>query len=183
MTVHSCAQHGPVGQLFPNRHSESPMCFVTELLPSLDTDDITDAAVAHVSYQTQHMNDAFVTGLSCGHKYDDMRHVTTRYEYKIILILFVFLGALRYRTVSCPVLSVCNVGVLWPNGWKDQDATWYQGRPRPRPYCVRWRPSTPPHGKANRTLPTHTHIHIFGPCLLWPNGRPSQELLSSCLQF
>ena len=23
----------------------------------------------------------------------------------------------------CPVLSVCNVGVLWPNGWMDQDET------------------------------------------------------------
>ena len=29
--------------------------------------------------------------------------------------------ALCYRTV---VLSVSNVGVLWPNGWMDQDATW-----------------------------------------------------------
>ena len=29
------------------------------------------------------------------------------------------------------VLSVCDVGVLWPNGWTDQDATWYGGRPRP----------------------------------------------------
>ena len=28
---------------------------------------------------------------------------------------------------GCPVLScpVCNVGVLWPNGWKDQDETWH----------------------------------------------------------
>ena len=26
--------------------------------------------------------------------------------------------------------------LLWPNGWMDQDATWYEGRPRPRPYCV-----------------------------------------------
>ena len=26
----------------------------------------------------------------------------------------------------CPV-CVCNVGVLWPNGWMDQDATWYEG--------------------------------------------------------
>jgi len=25
--------------------------------------------------------------------------------------------------LSC--LSVCNVDVLWPNGWVDQDATWY----------------------------------------------------------
>jgi len=41
-------------------------------------------------------------------------------------------------------------------------------RPRPRRHCVRWGPSplrgTPP---------------IFGPCLLWPNGRSSQLLLSS----
>jgi len=24
---------------------------------------------------------------------------------------------------------------------------------------------------------------IFGPCLLWPNGRPSQLLLSTCYGF
>jgi len=24
---------------------------------------------------------------------------------------------------------------------------------------------------------------LFGPCLLWPNGRPSQQLLSSCKAF
>jgi len=28
----------------------------------------------------------------------------------------------------------------------DQDATWYAGRPRPRPHCVRWGPSSPPKG-------------------------------------
>ena len=30
--------------------------------------------------------------------------------------------ALCYRTVACPVLSVlsvCDVGTLWPNGWMD----------------------------------------------------------------
>jgi len=37
-------------------------------------------------------------------------------------------------------LSVCDVGVLWPNGWMDQDATWYGGRQ----HCVRWGPSSPP---------------------------------------
>ena len=31
----------------------------------------------------------------------------------------------------------------WPNGWMDQDATWYGGRPRPKPRCVRWGPSSP----------------------------------------
>jgi len=30
----------------------------------------------------------------------------------------------------CLVCSLCIVfvGVLWPNGWMDQDATWYGGR-------------------------------------------------------
>jgi len=28
--------------------------------------------------------------------------------------------------------------LLWPNGWIDQDVTWYVGGPRPRPHCVRW---------------------------------------------
>ena len=66
--------------------------------------------------------------------------------------------------LSCPV---CKVGVLWPNGWTDQDETWhagrppifgpcplwpngcmdqgatcYRGRPRPWPYCARWGPSS-----------------------------------------
>jgi len=26
--------------------------------------------------------------------------------------------------------------MLWPNGCMDQGATWYWGRPRPRPHCV-----------------------------------------------
>jgi len=32
--------------------------------------------------------------------------------------------------LSC--LSVYNIGVLWPNGWMDPDATWYRGRPQPQ---------------------------------------------------
>ena len=42
--------------------------------------------------------------------------------------------------LSCPV---CNVGVLWPNGWIDQDETWHAGRPRPWPHYVRWGSSPP----------------------------------------
>ena len=34
--------------------------------------------------------------------------------------------------------------LLWSNGWTDQDATWYGGRPRPRQLCVRWGPISPP---------------------------------------
>jgi len=26
--------------------------------------------------------------------------------------------------------------LLWPNGWMDEDATWYGSRPQPRPHCV-----------------------------------------------
>jgi len=33
--------------------------------------------------------------------------------------------------------------VLWRNGWMDQDAAWYRGRPRPRPHFVRWRLRSP----------------------------------------
>jgi len=34
--------------------------------------------------------------------------------------------------LSCPVcLSVCDVGVLWPNGWMDQHETCHAGRPPP----------------------------------------------------
>jgi len=48
-------------------------------------------------------------------------------------------------SVRClSVLSVCNLGVLWPNSWTDQDETWHAGRPRPWPHCVRWGPSPPP---------------------------------------
>ena len=45
----------------------------------------------------------------------------------------------HYR--SC--LYVCNVGVLWPDGWMDQDETWHAGRPRPLPHFVRWGPISP----------------------------------------
>jgi len=44
----------------------------------------------------------------------------------------------------CPVCSVCDVGVLWPNTWTDQDETCHAGRPRPWPHCVGWDPAPPP---------------------------------------
>jgi len=46
-------------------------------------------------------------------------------------------------------------------------ATWYRGRPRPRPHCATWGP-TSRHRK--RAQPP-----IFGPCLLWPNGWMDQD--------
>jgi len=40
-----------------------------------------------------------------------------------------------------PLFGPC---LLWPNGWMDQDATWYGGRPPPRRHCVTWGPSSLP---------------------------------------
>jgi len=62
--------------------------------------------------------------------------------------------------------------LLCPNGWMDQDDTWYEDRRRPRPHCVTWGLSSP--SQKGHSPP------IFGSCLLWPNGRPSQLLLSTC---
>jgi len=61
-----------------------------------------------------------------------------------------------------------------------QDAIWYGGRPRPRPDCVRQGPSSaaPPPQKGAQHCDSSPAL--FGPCLLWPNGRPSPQLLSSC---
>ena len=56
---------------------------------------------------------------------------------------------------------------LWyPNGYMDQDATWYGGRPRPRPHCVRCRPSSTPKWHSSPK---------FGPCLLWPKRWMDQD--------
>jgi len=45
--------------------------------------------------------------------------------------------------------------LLWPNGWIDQDATWYGGRPRPRPHSVTWEPKN----RGGAASP------LFGPCI------------------
>jgi len=57
------------------------------------------------------------------------------------------------------VLSVCDVGVLWPNGWADQDETWHAGRPRPWPHCVRWEPSSPPPKGHSHSPQFSTHVY------------------------
>jgi len=110
--------------------------------------------------------------------------------------------------MSCPVfsvLSVCDVGALWPNGWTDQDRTWHAERPRPRPHCLRWGPITP--SLKGHILQFLAHIcygqmtgwikmplgmkvglgpgdfvldgdpppTIFVSCLLWPNGWMDQD--------
>ena len=64
--------------------------------------------------------------------------------------------------VRCPsclsvCLSVCDLGVLWPNAWTDQDETWHGGRPRSWPHCVRGNiPPLPQRG----TAPCQFSVHI-----------------------
>ena len=74
---------------------------------------------------------------------------------------FVKLCALCYRTVvlsvCLSVLSVSDVGVLWPNGWTDQDETWHTGRPRPWPHCVTCGPCSSPSPKG---LSPQFSVHI-----------------------
>jgi len=64
----------------------------------------------------------------------------------------------------CPVclsvcLSVCDVGVLWPNGWVYQVATSYGSGPRPRPHCIRWGPSSPRPKKEGHS-PNHRPMSV-----------------------
>jgi len=63
------------------------------------------------------------------------------------IYIYICFWATVCKTV-CPMqsdrcLSVCDVGVLWPNGWMNQDKTWHGGRPRPQPQCFRCGPSSP----------------------------------------
>jgi len=71
---------------------------------------------------------------------------------------------MRCRLSVCLSSVVCNTRVLWSDGFMDQDATWYGGRPWPKWHCIRWGPnSTHPKRHSNRP-------HFFGAYLLWPNG-------------
>ena len=58
--------------------------------------------------------------------------------------------------LSCPV---CDVGVLWPNGWMHQDETWHAGRPWPWPHYVRWGVGTQlPSPKRGRSPQFSAHV-------------------------
>ena len=74
-------------------------------------------------------------------------------------------------------LSVCNVGVLCQTvGWIRMPLGTEIGLD---PGHVSDEDPAPlPHGKGHSSPPP-----LFGPCLLWPNGRPSQLLLSSYFLF
>jgi len=81
---------------------------------------------------------------------------------------FVKRFALSYRSVVLSVCTVCDIGVLWPNGWMDQDETWHAGRPRPWPRCVRWGPTFPPLKGHSPQFSAHTCCGQMAGCIKMP---------------
>jgi len=84
---------------------------------------------------------------------------------------FVKRFALCYQTIVCPA---CDVGVLPPNGWTEQDETWHAGSPGLRPHCVRWGPSSPQKGHSSpsfRPISVVAKLLDGSGCLL-VGGRP-----------
>jgi len=80
-------------------------------------------------------------------------------------------------SLSCSVLSCLSVtlaDVLWPNGWMDQIIKMPLGTEvgLGSGHTVRWT-QLPHRPHANG----HSSHPLFGPCLLWPNGHLSQQLL------
>jgi len=53
-------------------------------------------------------------------------------------------------TVCVSCLSICDVGVLWPNGWMDQDETWHGSRHSP---------SNPSPKNGGTAPPILAHVH------------------------
>jgi len=70
-----------------------------------------------------------------------------------------------------PVFGPC---LLWPNGWMDEDATWYGSRPWPGHIVLDGDPAPRERGTAAPPL-FSTHVYCG-------HGRPVQLLLSSCCQ-
>jgi len=81
--------------------------------------------------------------------------------------------ALCYGTVVLSLCSICNVGVLWPTSWMDQDATGTEIGLGTSDIVLDEDPASPT--ERGTAAPP-----LFGPWLLWSDGRPSQLLLSSC---
>jgi len=55
------------------------------------------------------------------------------------------------RCVIVPVPDAYHC-LLWPNGWMDQDATWYRGRPQARRHCSGWWLELPTAGRCSCCL-------------------------------
>jgi len=66
----------------------------------------------------------------------------------------------RHCPICLSCLFVCDIGVLWPNGWVDQDDTWHADSLGLGPGHIVL--DRDPAWKGHSSPP------LFGPCLLWP---------------
>jgi len=58
-----------------------------------------------------------------------------------------------------PPRTIFGPCVLWPNGWMDEDVTYYGSRSRPRPHCCRRGPISPLR-KGHRSPPSFRPMSI-----------------------
>jgi len=90
----------------------------------------------------------FITAVKGGHAENFARPFVKGFAYM-----------LSDRCLS--VLYVCDVGVLWPKGWVDQDETWHAGKPRPWPDCVTWDPALLPKKEADPPQDPQFSAHAY----------------------
>jgi len=119
--------HAVFGRPFINRFAP---CYRTVVLSVLSVCNISCLSVTLV-YCGQtvgriKMKFGMQVGLSAGH-----------------IVLHKDLAPLPKKGADLPIFGPC---LSWLNGWMDQDVNWYGGRPRRRPHCARWGPSSPQKG-------------------------------------
>jgi len=79
------------------------------------------------------------------------------------------------RILEATVIFLGDPCLLWPNGWMDEDATWYGSRPRPRPHSTHIvLDGVPALRETGTAAPPLFSVHVY--C---GHGGPSQLLLSS----
>jgi len=79
------------------------------------------------------------------------------------------------KTTEAAASVASNLATAMAGWMKIQDATWYEGRPRPRPHYVRWEHS-PPHERGTTLFSERELTFTFAICY-----RPSVCLSSVCL--
>jgi len=82
-------------------------------------------------------------------------------------------------SVGCLSVSpVCDVGVLWPNGWTDHNETWHTGRPGlgPGHIVLDGNLAPPPHKGARGRIPQFSAHNCCGQMAGWIKMRLSKEL-------
>jgi len=70
--------------------------------------------------------------------------------------------------LSCPV---CDVGLLWPNGWMHQDETWHTGKPRPGLIVLDGDPPSPPPKRRSPQFSAHICCDQMAGWVKMPLGR------------